>query len=42
MDSYQKYVNARIESLETEVERLNRENKELKLFVLRNNLNKSK
>lgn len=40
MDSYQKYVNARLESLETEVNRLNRENTELKLFILRNNLKK--
>ena len=38
MDTYQKYVNARVESMETEIERLTKENKELKLFILRNNL----
>ena len=42
MDTYQKYVNARVESMETEIERLTKENKELKLFILRNDLNKSK
>ena len=42
MDTYQKYVNARVESMETEIERLTEENKELKLFILRNDLNKSK
>ena len=42
MDTYQKYVNARIESMETEIERLTKENTELKLFILRNNLKKSK
>jgi len=42
MDTYQKYVNARVESMETEIERLTKENTELKLFILRNNLKKSK
>ena len=42
MDTYQKYVNARVESMETEIERLTKENTELKLFILRNDLNKSK
>mgnify|MGYP003653563181 FL=1 len=42
MDTFQKYVNARVESMETEIERLTEENKELKLFILRNDLNKSK
>jgi len=42
MDTYQRYVNARLESMETEIERLTKENTELKLFILRNNLKKSK
>ena len=42
MDTYKKYVNARVESMETEIERLTKENTELKLFILRNNLKKSK
>ena len=38
MDTYKEYVNARVESMETEIERLTKENKELKLIILRNNL----
>ena len=42
MDTYKKYVSARVESMEAEIERLTKENTELKLFILRNNLKKSK
>ena len=40
MDSYTKYVQIRTEALQTEVERLTKENTDLKLFILKNNLNK--
>ena len=40
MDSYTKYVEIRTEALQKEVERLTKENTELKMFILRNNLNK--
>jgi hypothetical protein len=40
MDSYQKYTQMRTEALQTEVERLTKENTDLKLFILKNNLNK--
>jgi len=40
MESYKRYVEARTEALQKEVERLNKENTELKMFILKNNLNK--
>ena len=40
MDSYTKYVQIRTEALQKEVERLTKENTDLKLFILKNNLNK--
>ena len=42
MDSYTKYVQIRTEALEAEVQRLTEENKELKLFILKNNLKSNK
>ena len=42
MDSYTKYVQIRTEALQTEVERLTKENTELKLFILKNKLNSEK
>ena len=44
MDTYKKYVNARIEALQKENERLTSENYDLKLIILRDKLdiNKSK
>ena len=42
MDTYKKYVNARIEALQKENERLSSENYDLKLIVLRDKLDISK
>ena len=40
MDSYTKYVQIRTEALEVEVQRLTKENTDLKLLILKNKLNK--
>jgi len=38
MDSYQRYVQARVEALQKENEKLLEENKNLKLFILKTKL----
>ena len=42
MDTYKKYVNARIEALQNENERLSKENHDLKLIILRDKLDINK
>ena len=40
MESYKKYVQVRTESLQAEIDRLTKENTDLKLFILKSKLKK--